>query len=339
MILISFAKPVSVSEAVKRLPMQHRSPLREYFYFTRKERNGIMLLLLLSLAVAFFPVKKLVRQPAAEIVDDSLKRQLIALSMQPEADKDFRNSGYSDRRSAEGGAYHRTPEQWTTPAAYFFFDPNTLDAEGWRKLGMPDKNIRTLQHYLQKGGRFRQPGDLRKIWGIPPERAEQLIPYVKIDGVDRPAIYAGGTTSKPVLEKIFRTPASIDVNRADTTEWISLPGIGSRLASRIVAFRDKLGGFVSVAQVAETFGLRDSTYQLIRSRLVCSSPDVRKIHINRATVEVLKAHPYIRYQIAGAIIQYRKQHGDFARVDDLMKLVIVTPEIFARVSPYLTVGE
>lgn len=318
--------------------MRQGSTLREYFYFTRKERNGILLLLLLSLAVAFFPVKKMVRQPAAEIIDDSLKRQLIALSMRPEPDKDFHSSFHSYRKSREGGGY-RKPEQWATPDAYFYFDPNTLDAEGWRKLGMPDKNIQTLQHYLEKGGKFRQPGDLRKIWGIPTERAEQLIPFVRIDPGSPPSANAGTSNLKPALGKPYRMPASIDVNRADTTEWISLPGIGSRLASRIVAFRDKLGGFVSINQVAETFGLSDSTFQMIRSRLVCTNPDIRRININRATVEELRVHPYIRYPIAGAIIQYRKQHGEFAAVDDLRKLVMVTPEIFTRISPYLSVEE
>ena len=319
--------------------MQEHSTLREYFYFTKKERNGILFLLLLSLVIVFLPIKKMVRHPAADLVDDSLRRQLIALAMQPEPAHVRDYTGNSRERDPGSNGFASAQKQWTTPASYFYFDPNTLDAEGWRKLGLPDKTLRTLMRYVEKGGRFRRPEDLRKIWGIPPERAEQLIPYVKIAEAEKPF---GNTVShvlNPARENTVRVPATLDVNLADTTAWISLPGIGSKLANRIVAFREKLGGFVAVEQVAEIYGLNDSTYQLIRSRLICVNPGVRKININRASVDELKTHPYIRYPLASAIVQYRNGHGNFSRIEDLKKLVMVTPEIVVRVSPYLTVGE
>lgn len=319
--------------------MQERSTLREYFYFTKKERNGILFLLLLSLVIVFLPIKKMVRQPAADLVDDSLRRQLIALAMQPEAAhvRDYTVNNREPRPGRNGFASEQN--EWTTPASYFYFDPNTLDAEGWRKLGLPDKTLRTLMRYVEKGGRFRRPEDLRKIWGIPPERAERLIPYVKIAEAEKPFANSVSHVLKTARENTVRVTETLDVNLADTSAWISLPGIGSKLANRIVSFREKLGGFVWVEQVAEIYGLSDSTYQLIRKRLVCSNPNVRKLNINRASVEELKAHPYIRYPLASAIVQYRSGHGNFSRVEDLKKLVMVTPEIVAKVSPYLTVGE
>jgi DNA uptake protein ComE-like DNA-binding protein len=314
--------------------MQQRSTLREYLYFNRKERNGILLLLAFSVGVAFLPVKKWVHRPAHEVLDDSLGQQLVDLSMQALPEKDH------DRpRHYDGGGHRREVDQWTTPAGYFYFDPNTLDEAGWRKLGLPERTIGTLRRYVEKGGRFRRAEDLRKIWGIPPERAEQLIPYVRITEVERTESNLATVNSKPGSLKSFREPATLDVNLADTTAWIALPGIGRKLAARIVGFREKLGGFVSVAQVSETYGLSDSTFQLIRGRLVCANQPVRTLHLNQATLEQFKAHPYIRYPLASAIIQYRNQHGPFVAVGDLQKLVVVTPEIFAKISPYLTVKE
>src|SRR6185436_20843184 len=104
----------------------------------------------------------------------------------------------------------------------------------------------------------------------------------------------------------------IDINTADTTAFISLPGIGSKLAVRIVTFREKLGGFYSVLQIGETFGLPDSTFQKIKQYLKLENTTIKKININTATVDELKAHPYIKWSIANPIVAYRNEHGRFS---------------------------
>ena len=116
-----------------------------------------------------------------------------------------------------------------------------------------------------------------------------------------------------------------------------MPGIGSKLAQRIINFRSKLGGFYKTEQVAETFGLPDSTFQKIKSRLSISSSTIKQLNINTATVDELKTHPYIRYNIANAIVQYRAQHGNFAAVADIKKIMTVTDEMYNKVAPYVTV--
>jgi competence ComEA-like helix-hairpin-helix protein len=131
--------------------------------------------------------------------------------------------------------------------------------------------------------------------------------------------------------------AAIDINLADTSQWIALPGVGSKLAFRIVNFRDKLGGFYSIEQVGETYALPDSTFQKIKSRLRVNGSSLRTININTATVEQLKMHPYIKWNIANAMIQYRQQHGPYQSVEDLQKIAIVTPEWLQKVAPYFTV--
>ena len=117
-----------------------------------------------------------------------------------------------------------------------------------------------------------------------------------------------------------------------------MPGIGSKLANRIIAFREKLGGFYKVEQVAETYGLPDSVFQKIKEKLVIGNSNVKKMNINNATVDELKVHPYIRYNIANAIVQYRNAHGNFSTVQDLKKIMIITEDIYSKVAPYLTVG-
>ncbi len=131
------------------------------------------------------------------------------------------------------------------------------------------------------------------------------------------------------------SPKVIDINKADTTVFISLPGIGSKLASRIVTYREKLHGFTSVEQMGETFGLPDSTFQKIKPRLIVTDGGITKININTATPEQLKT-PYINYNLANIIFQYRTQHGPYKNLSDLKKIMLIDNALFNKISPYLT---
>jgi len=132
------------------------------------------------------------------------------------------------------------------------------------------------------------------------------------------------------------TPKQIDINKADTTVWVSLPGIGSKLASRIVNYREKLHGFVSVEQVAEVYGLPDSVFQNIKPVLFVSNDGVEKININTAGIDNLKT-PYINYNLANAIYQFRIQHGDYQSLEELKKIMLIDEALYTKLTPYLSV--
>ena len=132
-------------------------------------------------------------------------------------------------------------------------------------------------------------------------------------------------------------PKAIDINKADTTVFIALPGIGSKLANRIVTYREKLHGFYSVQQVAEVFGLADSAFQKIKPWLIIKDTLITKININTAGTEDLKT-PYISYNLANAIYEYRMQHGSFTSLTDLKKIMLVNDALFNKILPYLTIG-
>lgn len=130
-------------------------------------------------------------------------------------------------------------------------------------------------------------------------------------------------------------PKSIDINKADTTVFIALPGIGSKLAARIVQYRSRLRGFRSVEQLAEVYGLADSTFQKIKPWLVVTEAGIGKIDLNTATIEELRM-PYISYNLANIIVQYRSQHGLYKKVEDLKKIMLIDEATFAKIAPYFT---
>ncbi|MEI9944383.1 MAG: helix-hairpin-helix domain-containing protein [Chitinophagaceae bacterium] len=114
------------------------------------------------------------------------------------------------------------------------------------------------------------------------------------------------------------------------------PVSGAKLAARIVNFRDKLGGFYSIDQIKEIYGLPDSTFQKIKTYLKLNNEAIKKININTATIDELKAHPYIKYTIANPLIAYRNEHGPFSKVEDIKKVMAVTDEVYNKLSPYFT---
>src|SRR5205085_1585382 len=143
----------------------------------------------------------------------------------------------------------------------FPFDPNTLDAAGWEKLGIRARTIQTIQNFIAKGYEFRKPDDIRRIYGLEKAEADRLVPYVRISQKEA-AVTVFEKRPNPTAKTEFERHAFkiIDINAADTTEFISLPGIGSKLATRIVRFRERLGGFSTVDQLGETYGIPDSTF-------------------------------------------------------------------------------
>jgi len=219
-------------------------------------------------------------------------------------------------------------------ADLFYFDPNSLDQNGWKKLGLKDRTISIITNYLTKGGHFYKTEDLKKIYGLRADDYTRLAPYVKIEGsnqfADKKSEYA-----KKEFQPARPSYNVIDINTADTSAFIALPGIGAKLAMRIVNFRDKLGGFYSIDQVSETYGLADSVFQKIKQYFNLKTISIKKININTATVEELKAHPYLRYQLANSIIAYRKEHGPFSKLEDIKQVMTITDDIFNKIVPYL----
>jgi competence ComEA-like helix-hairpin-helix protein len=315
--------------------------LSGFFSNTKKERSGninlivivVIFFCLLPFFYPFFISKRNYDHSAFEKEITALKEK------QTDSAVKYQRK-YADDESPQ--YYQPSEKNYTAQKQFngelFYFDPNTLDEAGWQRLGVRDKTIATIQNYLSKGGKFRKPEDIDKIWGLNDDEVKRLTPYVKIQNSKPENSYGNTVYDKPLAEPKKHAPALVDINTADTTAFIALPGIGSKLSQRIISFRDKLGGFYKIEQVAETFGLPDSTFQKIKARLSLNNPSVKQININAASVDELKSHPYLRYTIANAIIQYKNQHGNFSSLDDLKKVMPVTDEVFAKVYPYLKIN-
>lgn len=313
-----------------------RNVVKDYFTFSRKERRGLLVLFLILATVFILP--RFITVKRSDINKDRFEQELARLKIVVDSSRG--NSEYPHDDNYPNYSQPKPRELSSVSAGKpFDFDPNTLNPNGWRKLGVREKTINTIQKFLASGYKFRQPEDIKKIYGLSKEEAKKLIPHIHIA--------ADNEAAKPSYAEKSKSTASItvaetkkhivfDINTADTSDLISLPGIGSKLASRIVNFRQKLGGFVSVDQLGETYGLPDSTFQKIKARFQCINPAVKTIDINTADVNELRTHPYLRWTLANAIVNYRQQHGNYKSVEDIKKIDLITNEVFQKIFPYLT---
>ena len=310
-----------------------------YFYFKKSQRIAIVALCCCIIIVAalpyaydYFYLSK--KKPTP------INMEQLALIDQLEKDTSNKYNSYASDYTPYKN-YNNNKSYQKTPLNYrlFTFDPNTISKTTWIELGVREKTAVGILNYISKGGRFRQADDLNKIWGIDDEHKARLLPYVRISAT---ADVAKNYPDKkwPEREPYVYVPKKIEpinINTADTLEWATLPGIGAGYARRIVKFRDRLGGFYDVKQIAETFGLPDSTYQKILPYLRCNPNETQKININTASEENLKLHPKIRWQLAKVIVAYRSQHGLYKNIDELRNIMIVTPEVMNDIKNYVKV--
>lgn len=288
-----------------------------YLSFSRRERAGILGLIALIILAWFLP--DLFPEPKPpEITKADTSLALPA----PRFPTRF------------GGESIPGKDNKRAETRLFAFDPNTLSQTGWKDLGLKEKTIQTILKFREKGGRFYTPEDLGRIYGLGPGKYEELRPWVRIS--KKPE---AGNSTGPIKPYQQRTPRSslpaVGINSADTSAWIALPGIGSKLASRIVAYREKLGGFFSINQLREVYGISDSVFQIIQPRLLPEPALLRKMDVNTVTEKELGTHPYFRGKLASLLPAYRQQHGAFTNLEALKDIPIVTDDIFQRIIPYL----
>jgi DNA uptake protein ComE-like DNA-binding protein len=318
---------------------------KDYLTFTRKERIGTLIIVGLILFTLFLPdVLKQTANKNPTQIDTAWMAAVKKLEIKKTDSlndhfqkKDDEEDSYAYQYDRKKSNYYETN---ISKGELFYFDPNTITTSDWKRLGLRYKTIQTIINFLSKGGHFYKPEDLQKIYGLHKDEYEKLEPYVRIEtktsSLNEQFVSSKSTDETRPVKTYAPRYASIDINIADTSAFISLPGIGSKLALRIVTFREKLGGFYSIDQIGETYGLADSTFQKIKQYLKLENPSMKKININTATVDQMKAHPYLKYSIANPIVAYRNQHGLFSKVEDIKKVMSVTDEIYQKIAPYLS---
>jgi competence protein ComEA len=292
--------------------------LMSIFSFSKREYNGLLFLLFITLAVSIFPY---LYEHFYDNDQPPNEAEKIALQQLVLADRYDRKSKQDVRNEIENSS---TPKA----TSYFPFDPNLIDEKQWQQLGLSYKQALSIVNYVKKGGRFRQPTDLKKMYTLSERKYEELLPYVTISQPEK-------TEKKPFTfpqkERII-----VEINLADSIQLYQIRGIGPAFARRIIKYRERLGGFTHKEQLFQVYGIDSAKFDEIKDQIAIDVSAIRKININTAEFDDLRNHPYLRYKELNAIIQYRRQHGPYKSIADLNKVLILTPETIQNISPYLS---
>ncbi|MFN4123979.1 MAG: helix-hairpin-helix domain-containing protein [Flavobacteriales bacterium] len=222
----------------------------------------------------------------------------------------------------------------------FAFHPNHMQAADWERMGFSGKEAALIEKYkakLPEGFQYKE--QLSKVFCISEERYALMEPFIQLP--DKERFFAAKYPKKPVessrQEYAPKSFEPIELNMADTIELTKIKGIGPYFARNIYRYREKLGGFHRKEQLLEVYRFSDSLYQIVAPQIVLDTTQIKKMNVNLLEEKELYAHPYFRNGIARAIVNYRKQHGPFRRIEDLNKLHALDQDKISKIKPYLLI--
>lgn len=284
--------------------------IRDYFGFNGAEINGfIVLIFIMVLLTASMLVRRayVFNGNPEPLTDSKRLDSLVALW-------DSSKSGSS-----------------SSTDSLFAFDPNLVSQKELELLGFSHQLAARMVTYREKGGRFRRPEDVMKIYGMDSSL------YQRVRKLMRFPTASGGPTGTKQSEQ---RQVVFDINQADSVQLDAIPGIGVKLAARILKFRKALGGYIDEKQFEEIYGLDSMVVRALKEKTFIKPDFVPvKININKADASIMEAHPYISPKQAIAIVAYRFQHGVFNSIEDIGKTRLFREDEVKRLLPYLSIGE
>lgn len=283
-----------------------KTKVKNYLSITKKEWNGLVVLVVLILLVLAAPyVYRLFRtEPIINFKD--FDKAVAQLS----------KAGPQTFSKDNPGSDIKIPHPVMFP-----FDPNNLTVEQWELLGLSERQANVVKHYQAKGGRFYSKEDVKKIYAITAADYQHLESYINIPEEAR--------TKKAKPGEV------IELNSADSARLTELKGIGPSFATRILRYRGRLGGFFHKEQLKEIYSIDSLKYADVRDQVSVNPREVKKININAISFDQLRLFPYLTYNQVNAIIQYRAQHGNYTAIADMENIVLLDKPTIHKIEPYI----
>jgi len=317
--------------------------LKDFFTFEKRGQKGLfVLVLILSIQLLILwllnfynPLKN--TSPNLIMVDPSL---LDSLERQ--------NYQYHETKAAE--AFNEdivTFHSYKNEVQRFKFNPNTIDENGWIKLGISKKQALAIAKYLQHGGHFDYPSEVLKIKVVPISVWNELIPYIELEAKTsslQNSMSLKDSINPSLVDKekskeerltTFRKNLNFEFNTCNRFNLQQLNLIDSVTIDKIIRYKKGLGGFVSLAQLYEMEGIDTTNFGLLKTHLTLDLMSIKTININNCSVSQLSKHPYLSYNVATALVNYRNAHGKYTQISDLKKCMAMNDQLLKKITPYL----
>lgn len=268
--------------------------MRSHFKFTKSQRNGIFLLLIVIIVL----------QGIYFFVDFSSSEYSV-------------NADKLRRYEHEIDSLKLVEIQNRSPKIYPF-NPNYItDYKGYT-LGMNNAEIDRLLNYRKQGNWINSVRQFQEVTQVPDSLLNKISPYFKFpEWVNNRGSEAYYNSNKP---KTFAEKG--DLNTVTAKQLQRVHGIGNYYSKQIVKLRDKfIGGFIADVQLQDVNGLTPELIEKITNEFTVKTPrQVQKINLNTATVNELVTVQHIDYDIAHNIIESRQLFEGFKSFEELKKV-------------------
>lgn len=303
---------------------------KDLFYFSKADRTVLMFLVGVLTGVALCMLL-MPRSENVTVIDESQTTHDLT---------DATVVKQRDTLNNKQKAFYYQQEQRRVET--FEFDPNTADSTQLLRMGLQPWQVRNIYKYRAKGGRYHRPEDFSKLYGLTKGDYDRLLPFIKIadeyklmSDIPQVKVAKNDTVAKGLYQEKLKEGETVDLNKADTTLLKKVPGIGSYYAQRIVEYRKRLGGFVSVGQLSE---LKDFPEGLERW-FVVSSIELEPIYINKLSIDALRRHPYLNFYQAKVIVEHRRKYGPIKKLQSLSLYEEFSSSDLERLQQYVNYDE
>lgn len=235
----------------------------------------------------------------------------------------------------------------------FEFDPNTITPDSLCMLGLSPRQAQTIINYRSKGGHFNNPEDFARMYVVSNELYGRIRPFINIKSGDlavkevpmpkkEHSDQSEPKTQKGLAEEVESKRESnrknlvVELNGADSSELVTLYGIGPYYAHKIMQYRERLGGFHSVEQLMEIGGIDSTRFEGLSKSVVVDPLKIRTFSLDTAGKRFLVSHPYIGAYAARGIMLLREKLGKSAcTIENLIKEKVIAPQMAERLWPYI----
>ena len=292
--------------------------LNNYFGFSRQQRNGLFVLICISLALLLIRL----------VYPSFIKPDPIVLLNLPLAERKL-DSNYQASWS------YKKSNSWPEAKGktLFVFDPNTVRLDQLLALGFTEKTAQIFLKFRNKGFVFKQKKDLQKVFGVSPSLYATLESYILIGKLpDAQQRSSEGSQKQVVPASHKQAQLHVELNSADSLSLIGLNGIGAVYAKRILKYRELLGGFVSVTQLKEVYGFSEEMYQKVSPQVSVDAGKIQKLNLNKDDFKKINKHPYLSYELTKSIFDWRKKTSiNSTNLKDLLNDLA----LYQKLLPYL----
>lgn len=292
--------------------------LNNFFGFNKQQRNGLLLLCIISFSLLLIRI----------IYPYFITPGNIVVKNLPLVERKL-DSAYENSQKQFSSNYSEDKKEYNL----FVFDPNTVSFDQLLQLGFKEKTAKTFLKFRDKGFVFKDKKDLQKVYGISDNFFSQLEPYILIENkkVTENKTQVIEETVSSVSTKT-RAKEKVELNSVDSLTLIELNGIGPAFAKRILKYRSILGGYTNILQLKEVYGFNDELYEKVKNVFKIDASLVKKIDLNKDDFKVINKHPYLSYELTKAIFEWRRKSAITAQS---LKDIIDDESVYNKLLPYL----